>query len=495
MTSGQAPVVVKFGKIFINNQFVDSANGKTYPVINPYTTKKICDVQEGSKADIDKAVQACKLAFKRGTPWRRMDASRRGHLLYRLADLFERDIAHLSSLETLNTGKPYKNSYQDMVHSIQILRYFAGWADKNMGQNIPVDGDFFSVTKHEPVGICGLIIPWNYPMVMMTCKMAPALSCGNCVVIKPAEQTPLTALHCASLVKEAGFPPGVVNVVPGYGTTCGQSISSHQDINKVSFTGSTEVGKLVMQAAGSSNLKRCSLELSGKCPLVVFPDTDLDFAVQQAHEAAFENMGQCRWSGARTYVHESIYEEFIKRSVELATRRKIGDPYELETEHGPQIDEEQYNKVIDYIKSAQEQGAKLKYGGNKHGDKGYYIEPTVFSEVSDNMKIVKEEIFGPVQLLMKFRDLDEVIDRCNQSDYGMAAAIFTNDVNRIMTFTNSVNTGTVWVNTYHYWFPQAPFGGYKTSGISREMGKYALREYTEVKSVSIWFHLYYIYIA
>ncbi|GAB1605960.1 omega-crystallin [Argonauta hians] len=474
---------IKFSKIFINNQFVDSANGKTYPVINPATSKKICDIQEGSKADIDKAVQACKLAFKRGSPWRRMDASRRGQLLYRLADLFERDITHFSSLETLNCGKPYKNAYKDMVSCVQALRYFAGWADKNMGQSIPVDGDFLSYTKHEPVGICGLIIPWNFPMLAMISRMAPALCCGNCVIIKPAEQTPLTALHCASLVKEAGFPPGVMNVVPGYGTVCGQSISSHNDITKVTFIGSTEVGKLIMQASGNSNLKRCSLELSGKCPLVVFPDTDLDFAVQQAHEAAFQNMGQCRWSGSRTYIHESIYEEFVKRSVELASRRKIGDPFEMDTEHGPQIDEEQYNKILDYIKSGQEQGAKLRHGGKKHGDKGYYIEPTVFTEVSDNMKIAKEEIFGPVQLLMKFKDLDEVIDRCNNTDYGIAAAIFSNDVNRIMTFTDAVHTGTVWVNTYHHWFPQTPVGGCKTSGMSREMGKYALREYTEVKSV------------
>lgn len=474
---------IKHNKIFINNQFVSSHSNKAYPVYNPCDNEKVCDVQEGDKNDIDKAVQACKAAFKRGTPWRRMDASRRGHLLYRLADLMERDIAYMASLETMDTGKPYKNSYQDMVHCIQILRYYAGWTDKNMGESIPVDGDFFCYTRYEPVGICGLLIPWNYPMLMMTWKMAPALACGNCMIVKPAEQTPLTALYCASLIKEAGFPPGVVNVVPGYGKICGQYISNHPEINKVSFTGSTEIGMHIMQDAGKSNLKRCSLELSGKCPLVVFEDTDLDFAVQQAHEAAFQNMGQCRWSGCRTYVHESIYDEFVKRAVEKATSRKTGDPYEMDTEHGPQIDEEQYNKIMEFIKTGKEEGAQLKCGGNRFGDKGFYIEPTVFSEVSDNMKIAQEEIFGPVQLIMRFRDMDEIIDRCNNTEYGMAAAIFTNDINRSMTFTHAMYCGTVWVNTYNHWFPQAPFGGYKKSGIYREMGKYALREYTEVKNI------------
>lgn len=274
-----------------------------------------------------------------------------------------------------------------------------------------------------------------------------------------------------------------MNVVPGVDKTCGQYIPNHTEINKVSFTGFTEMGMQVMQECGKSNLKRYSMKLNGKCPIVIFDDTDLEYAVQQAHDAAFYNMGQSHWSGSRTYVHEKIYDEFVKCSVEKATNRKTGDPYELDTEHGPQIDEEHYKKIMEYINKGKEEGAQLKCGGKKQGDKGFYIEPTVFSDVTDNMKFAREEIFGPVQLIIKFNDLNDVIDRCNDSEYGMAAAIFTNDIDRSMTFTHAMYYGTVWVNTYNHWFPQAPFGGYKKSGWYREMGKYALREYTEIKNI------------
>jgi len=477
---------VKFTQIFINNEWVNSASGKTFPTINPTTGKKICDVQEGDKADIEKAVAAAKKAFEFGSVWRKMDASERGVLLNKLADLIERDRIYIASLETLDNGKPFKDAfYIDMTATIKTLRYYAGWTDKIQGRTIPVDGTSFCYTRHEPVGVCGQIIPWNFPITMMAWKIAPALACGNTTIVKPAEQTPLTALYMASLIKEAGFPPGVVNVVPGYGPTAGGAITSHKDINKVAFTGSTEVGQIIMAAAAKSNLKRVTLELGGKSPLVVFKDANLDVVVEWAHQAVFFNMGQVCTAGSRTYVHEDIYDDFVKRAVARAKAKSIGDPYDAKNEYGPQVSEEQFNKVLEMIESGKKDGAKLECGGGRAGTEGYFVQPTVFSDVTENMRIGKEEIFGPVQQIIKFKDMEEVIARANDTQYGLAAACFTQDLDTALMFSSRVQAGSVWVNCYNAQSVAAPFGGFKMSGVGRELGEYGLSQYTEVKTVVI----------
>ncbi|XP_068092559.1 aldehyde dehydrogenase 1A1 [Hyperolius riggenbachi] len=479
-------VEVKYTKIFINNEWHDSVSGKKFATFNPATGEKICDIEEGDKEDVEKAVKAARAAFEFGSPWRRMDASERGKLLNKLADLIERDIIALSTMETIDAGKPFFTSYMfDIPGAVKSLRYCAGWADKNQGRTVPTDGDYFTFTRHEPVGVCGQIIPWNFPIVMFAWKIAPALCCGNTVVIKPAEQTPLTALYMGSLIKEAGFPPGVVNIVPGYGPTAGAAISNHMDVDKVAFTGSTEVGKLIKQAAGKSNLKRVTLELGGKSPLIIFADADINAAVECAHHALFYHQGQCCIAASRLFVEESIYDDFVKKSVELAKKRVLGDPLKPGTQQGPQIDKEQYDRILDLIESGKKEGAKLECGGGPWGDKGFFIQPTVFSDVKDNMRIAKEEIFGPVQQIMKFKTLDEVIKRANNTTYGLAAGLFTKDVDKAIVVSSALQAGSVWINCYSALSPQAPFGGFKMSGNGREMGEYGIHEYTEVKTVTL----------
>ncbi|XP_034052503.1 aldehyde dehydrogenase family 1 member A3 [Gymnodraco acuticeps] len=484
-----APVTaqeIRHTKIFIGNEWLSSSSGRTFPTFNPATGVKICDVEEADKTDVDKAVQAAKAAQQRSSPWRRMDASSRGRLLHALADLMERDRRLLATLETLDTGKPFLQSFfVDLDGSIKTLRYYAGWADKIHGKSLPVDESFLCLTKHEPVGVCGAIIPWNFPLLMFMWKMAPALSCGNTVVIKPAEQTPLTALHVGSLVKEAGFPPGVVNIVPGFGPTAGAAIASHMDIDKVAFTGSTEVGQLIKQASAKSNLKRVTLELGGKNPCIVFADCDLKLAVEETQKGALYNQGQCCTAASRVFVEESIYEEFVHRSVENAKKIVIGDPLDPQTSHGPQIDRKQFNKIMDLIKSGKEEGAKLQYGGAALGEHSLFIQPTIFSEVKDHMRIAKEEIFGPVQCIFSFKSQQEAIERANSSRYGLVSAVFTASIDRALSVSAALETGTVWINCYNALHVQTPFGGYKMSGNGRELGEYALAEYSEVKAVTI----------
>uniref|UniRef100_A0A8C4W165 retinal dehydrogenase n=1 Tax=Gopherus evgoodei TaxID=1825980 RepID=A0A8C4W165_9SAUR len=434
--------------IFINNEWQNSESGNMFPVYNPSTGEQICEIQEADKVDTDKAVRAARLAFSLGSVWRRMDASERGRLLDKLADLVERDRAILATMESLNSGKPFLQAfYVDLQGVIKTLRYYAGWADKIHGMTIPVDGDYFTFTRHEPIGVCGQIIPWNFPLLMFAWKIAPALCCGNTVVIKPAEQTPLSALYMGALIKE--------------------------------------VGKLIQEAAGRSNLKRVTLELGGKSPNIIFADADLDYAVEQAHQGVFFNQGQCCTAGSRIYVEESIYEEFVRRSVERAKRRIVGSPFDPTTEQGPQIDKKQYNKILELIQSGITEGAKLECGGKGLGRKGFFIEPTVFSNVTDDMRIAKEEIFGPVQEILRFKTMDEVIERANNSDFGLVAAVFTNDINKALTVSSAMQAGTVWINCYNALNAQSPFGGFKMSGNGREMGECGLREYSEVKTVTI----------
>ncbi|XP_076465131.1 aldehyde dehydrogenase, mitochondrial-like [Babylonia areolata] len=476
---------VKFTQLFLNNEFVNSVSGKTFPTINPCTEQVIVQVQEADKADVDKAVAVAREAFKMGSPWRRMDASQRGALLYKLADLMEQNIAYLASLEVVDNGKPYIMAVFEMFFCLQVLRYYAGWADKIHGKTIPIDGDYLCFTRHEPVGVCGQIIPWNFPAMMFTWKVAPALAAGNVIIVKPAEQTPLSALFIASLIKQAGFPAGVVAVLPGYGPTAGAALTSHPDVDKVAFTGSTEVGQIIMKAAADSNLKRPTLELGGKSPAIFMDDVDVDWAVREAQDACMVNQGQCCVAATRTYVHEKIYDQFVAKSAQLAAQRAVGDPFCPATVQGPQIDEEQFQKILTLIGKGKEEGAKVEAGGGRHGDQGYFIQPTVFSNVTDDMTIAREEIFGPVQQLLKFSTLEEAIERANDSTYGLGAAIFTKDINSALTCANSLRAGSVWVNCYNIITAQGPFGGFKMSGIGREMGEYGLQQYVEVKNVVI----------
>ncbi|CAJ1048540.1 aldehyde dehydrogenase family 1 member A3 [Xyrichtys novacula] len=477
---------IRHTKIFIDNDWHTSSRGRTFPTFNPATGVKICDVEEADKEDVDKAVKAAKLAGKRGSPWRRMDASSRGRLLHKLADLMERDRLLLATLESLDTGKPFLQSFFiDLDGSIKTLRYYAGWTDKIHGKSLPIDENFMCLTKHEPVGVCGAIIPWNFPLLMFMWKIAPALSCGNTVVIKPAEQTPLTALHVGSLIKEAGFPPGVVNILPGFGPTAGAAITSHMDINKVAFTGSTEVGQLVKEAAAKSNLKRVTLELGGKNPCIVFADCDLQLAVEETQKGAFYNQGQCCTAASRVFVEESIYEEFVRRCVENTKKIITGDPLDPQTTHGPQIDRQQFDKIMDLIESGKREGARLERGGAAVDEKGLFIQPTIFSGVKDHMRIAQEEIFGPVQCIFSFKSQQEVIERANSSKYGLVSAVFTSSMERALSVSSALETGTVWINCYNALHAQTPFGGYKMSGNGRELGEYALAEYSEVKAVTI----------
>jgi len=478
-------VAVSATGLLINNRWIQSESGKTFPTINPSTGEEICRVAEADAVDVDKAVKAARAAFERG-PWRKMSASQRGRLLYRLADLIEQNADEIARLESLDNGKPFSVAKAvDVAASVACYRYFAGWADKIQGKTIPIDGNFFCYTRHEPVGVVGQIIPWNFPLLMQAWKLAPALAAGNTVVLKPAEQTPLSALRIGELIVEAGFPEGVVNLVPGYGPTAGAAIAGHMDVDKVAFTGSTEVGHLIMGAAANSNLKRVTLELGGKSPNIVFADTDLDKAVEGAHFGLFFNHGQCCCAGSRVFVEEKIYDDFVEKSGARAKRRTVGDPFDPKTEQGPQVDEAQFEKVMGYIESGRTEGAKLVCGGERVGNRGYFIQPTVFADVQDDMKIAREEIFGPVMSIIPFKTLDEVVTRANRTEYGLAAAVWTRDISKAHAIANSVRAGTVWVNCYNVLDPRAPFGGFKQSGIGRELGEYGLQQYTEVKTVTV----------
>ena len=382
--------------LFIGGKWVDSVSGKTFPTINPATGETICQIAEGDKADVNLAVKAARKAFEDG-PWSKMNASERGRLLNKLADLIEANKEELAALETLDNGKPLRDALAaDLPLTVKCYRYYAGWADKNHGKTIPVEGNFFCYTKHEPVGVVGQIIPWNFPLLMQAWKWGPALATGNTVVLKPAEQTPLTALRVAALAQEAGIPDGVVNVVPGYGPTAGAALTSHMDVDKIAFTGEGSTGQIIMTAAAQSNLKRVSLELGGKSPNVVFADADLDAAVEGAYFGLFFNQGQCCCAGSRLFVEDKVHDQFVEKLVKKAKTQKVGDPFDPQTTQGPQVSQEQCDRIMGYIEAGKREGAKLLTGGNRIGSKGYFIEPTVFDDVKDEMKIAREEIFGPV---------------------------------------------------------------------------------------------------
>ena len=472
-------------KMLIDGKWVDARSGKTFETLDPSTGEVICRVAEADTADVDLAVKAARKAFETG-PWRTMDASERARVMHKLADLIEANIEELAALEAIDNGKPYTTALAaDLPLVVKCYRYYAGWADKIQGKTIPVDGQHFCFTRHEPVGVVGQIIPWNFPALMQAWKWGPALAGGNTVVLKPAEQTPLTALRIAELAMEAGVPNGVINVVPGFGPTAGAAIAQHRDIDKVAFTGSGEVGKLVMTDAARSNLKRVSLELGGKSPNVVFADADLDAAVEGAYTGLFFNQGQCCCAGSRLFVQDDIHAEFVARLADKAKTQTVGDPFDPTTTQGPQVSEEQMDRILGYVKSGLSAGADLVCGGNRVGDRGYFVEPTIFDNVKDEMAIAEEEIFGPVLSVLKFSDVDEVIARGNKTFYGLAAAVWTKDVTKAFKVANGLRAGTVWINCYDVFDAAAPFGGFKQSGIGRELGEYALQLYTEVKTVTV----------
>jgi phenylacetaldehyde dehydrogenase len=475
-------------KMLINGKWVNAVSGKTFPTYNPSTGEVLAHVAEGDREDVDQAVKAARKAFDDG-PWRRLSASERGRLIWKLADLLESHTEEFAYLESLDNGKPLTIARAaDVPLAVDLFRYMAGWATKIEGNTIPISvpytpgAKYLAYTLREPVGVAGQIIPWNFPLLMAAWKVGPALAAGCTVVLKPAEQTPLSALRLGDLIMEAGFPEGVVNIVPGYGETAGAALAAHPDVDKVAFTGSTEVGKLIVHAA-AGNLKKVSLELGGKSPNVIFKDADLDMAIEGAASAIFFNHGQCCCAGSRLYVEKPIFDRVVEGVANHAKKIHVGSGLDPETTMGPLVSEEQLSRVCGYLEAGFSEGATALSGGHRKGDKGYFVEPTVLVNTNEDMKVVREEIFGPVVAAMPFNDPEEILPRANNSEYGLAAAVWTRDISKAHRTADLLRSGTVWINCYNIFDAALPFGGYKQSGWGREMGHDALNLYTQTKAI------------
>src|SRR5277367_2761031 len=483
-----AEFIDKPRKMLINGKWVNAASGKTFPTYNPATGEVLAQIAEGDREDINQAVKAARNAFDSG-PWRRLTASQRGRLIWKLADLLEQHTEEFGYIESLDNGKPLNIAKAaDVPLAVDLFRYMAGWATKIEGNTIPLSvpytpgAKYLAYTLREPVGVVGQIIPWNFPLLMATLKLGPALATGCTVVLKPAEQTPLTALLLGELIQEAGFPDGVVNIVPGYGETAGAALSAHPHVDKIAFTGSTEVGKLIVHAA-TGNLKKVSLELGGKSPNIVFQDAEIDSAIPGAANAIFFNQGQVCCAGSRLYVEDKQFDKVVDGVSQLASKIRIGPGMEATSQMGPLVSEEQLNRVCSYLESGLSEGAKATVGGSREGNKGYFVQPTVLVNTDEKMKVVREEIFGPVVTVMPFSDVDDLLAKANNTQFGLAAAVWTRDIKKAHRIASELRAGTVWINCYGVLDSAMPFGGYKQSGWGREMGHQMLDLYTETKSV------------
>ncbi len=477
-------VQIEPGRLLIDGQWVDGS--KKFDTINPATGEVLTQVVEASREDIDRAAQAARRAFEDGGgPWRKMSASERGRLIWRLADLVEKSIDQLAELETLDNGKPiFESRYVDMPMVIDVLRYYAGWATKIHGETVNTFETAFTYTVREPVGVVGLIVPWNFPLLLASWKVGPALACGNTIVWKPASLTPLTTLRFGELAVEAGVPAGVLNIVTG-SAEVGRAIVRHPGIDKIAFTGSTAVGKEIMRSAADT-MKRVTLELGGKSPNIVFADSDIDNAVKGAITGIFYGKGEVCNAGSRLFVESKVQNEFLEKLVARAKKMQPADPLDPKTRMGAIVSQEQMQTVLGYIEAGKKEGAKLIAGGNRvavDGGKGFFLEPTIFGDVTNDMRIAQEEIFGPVLATLSFDDIDQVVDLANRNQYGLAAAVWTRDIKKAHSVSRRLKAGTVWINTYGLMDAALPFGGYKSSGFGRELGMHALDHYTEVKTV------------
>ncbi len=479
------------GKLLIGGEWVESAGGQMLDTINPATGEVITQIPAGTAEDVDLAVRAARRAFDDPNgAWQKLPATERGRLLWRISDLIEQHIDELAELETLDNGKPvFESRYVDLPMVVEVFRYYAGWATKIHGETINSRPNAFTYTLREPIGVVGAIVPWNFPLLLASWKLGPALATGNTVVIKPAEQTSLTMLRTGQLMMEAGLPPGVVNIVTGLGSTAGAALVNHPGVDKIAFTGSTAVGKQIMRNAAGT-VKRVTLELGGKSPNIVFADADLDAALKGATTGIFYGKGEVCAAGSRLFVEKKIHDEFISRLVDRARKLRPGDPLDPKTRLGAIVSEQQMQRVLGYIEKGKGEGARLVAGGNRvslDGGKGYFIEPTVFDAVENRMTIAQEEIFGPVLATIAFDDLDQLAEQANQNMYGLAAAIWTNDIRKAHGLARRLKAGTVWINAYNLYDVALPFGGFKQSGFGRELGMHAIEHYTELKSV--WINL------